>query len=316
MKSGQRHNFKKRAVFALFSACAVLLCACTGGSEAEHPGMASVTDVAISGEIDALFEEKLPGPALPPDEKPDEIFCTDYTSIGLLRISYFNDSGKKLKLEVIHGEDLIRYNLNGEGGIEDFPLQYGDGEYTVRIMEQIEGDQYYAAEYTTFDVTLEEQSRVFLNSVQNVNWNYEMQPIHDVRYIVADSLEETGEMLPACTDNIYRYVVENIRYDSDKVFDLLYNYLPDIVETYTTNEGICYDYASLFAAMLRSIGIPAKLVKGYASYAPDTYHAWNEVLLDGEWITVDPTRDASLYVSGVGFDMQKTDTDYTKVYEY
>ena len=312
MKAGLRHNAKGRMVFALLSACVLLLCACSGGSATDPPGVASVTDVAAIDNIDALFEEKLPGPSLPPDEKPDEIFCTDYTTQGLLRISYFNDSGKKLKLEVIHGDSLIRYNLNGEGGIEDFPLQYGDGEYTVRIMEQIEDDQYYAAEYTTFDVVLEDENRVYLNSVQNIDWDYNMQPIQDVRYIVADSLEETDTLLPSCTDDLYQYVVENIRYDSAKVFDLLYNYLPDIVDTYTTGEGICYDYASLFASMLRSIGIPAKLVKGYASYAPDTYHAWNEVLLGGQWIVVDPTRDASLHE----LNIEKEGANYTKVYEY
>lgn len=315
MRKTPRRNLKKRAGFALLAVLTALLCACSGASDSTPPGIASVTDIP-SGEIDALFAEKLPGPVLPSDEKPDEIFCTDYTSIGLLRVCYFNDSGKKLKLEVIHGDNLIRYNLNGEGGIEDFPLQYGNGEYTVRIMEQIEDDQYYAAEYTTFDMELEDENRVYLNSIQNIYWNYDMQPIQDVRYIVANSLDETDNLLPACTDDIYKYVVENIRYDSAKVFDLLYNYLPDIVETYTTNKGICYDYASLFAAMLRSIGIPTKLVKGYASYAPDTYHAWNEVLIEGEWITVDPTRDASLLASGVSYDMPKAGADYNKVYEY
>lgn len=316
MKTVPRHNPKKRMAFVLLTVCTALLCACSGGSDTDIPGVASVTDVAVSMDIDTLFEERLPGPSLPPNETPDETFCTDYTAQGLLRVCYFNDSGKKIKLEVMHDGDLIRYNLNGAGGIEDFPLQYGDGEYTVRIMEQIEGDQYYAVEYTTFDVTLEDENRVYLNSVQNVNWDYEMQPIQDVRYIVASSLEEDNTLLPSCTEDIYDYVVQNIRYDSAKVFDLLYNYLPDIVDTYTTGEGICYDYASLFAAMLRSIGIPAKLVKGYASYAPDTYHAWNEVLLGGEWITIDPTRDASLHVSGTASDMQKEDTNYTKVYEY
>jgi transglutaminase-like putative cysteine protease len=253
---------------------------------------------------------------LPPDDKPGEPICTDYASQGLLRIYYLNDSGKRLKLQVIHGEDTVYYNLAGDGENEDFSLQYGDGEYTVRIMQNIENDQYFAVETKTFEVKLDDATRAFLNSIQNVNWNYDMQPIHDVRYIVADSLDETDELKFSCTEDIYSYVVKNIQYDTAKVFDLLYDYLPDIVDTYTTNKGICYDYAALLAAMLRSIGIPAKLVKGYASYAPDTYHAWNEVFIDGEWITVDPTRDATLHASGMAYDLRKEDVDYTIVYEY
>jgi len=311
------HKFIRRSVLALLAVCVALLCACSGtsGSGSDIQSLAAVSGMS-SDDLNALFAAKLPGPTLPPDVKPDEIICTDYTAQGLLRICYLNESDKKLKLQVIHGEDTVYYNLMGEGENEDFSLQYGDGEYTVRIMQNIEENQYFAVESKTFDVVLDDATRAFLNSIQNVNWSYDMEPVYDVRYIVANSLDETDELLSFCTEDIYNYVVENIRYDSDKVFDLLYDYLPDIVDTYTTNTGICYDYASLFAAMLRSIGIPTKLVKGYASYAPDSYHAWNEVYIDGEWVTVDPTRDATLRSSGLAYNLRKNSVDYTIVYEY
>jgi hypothetical protein len=310
----------KRLAFALISGCVTLLCACSGFTGAVYQGssgVASVGEVASTNNLDALFAEKLPGPALPPDEKPDEIICTDYTARGLLRICYPNPrSDKKIKMQVIHGDSTIYYNLAAEGGIEDFSLQYGDGEYTARIMEQTEGNYYYAVEYKTFDVALDEETRVYLNSIQNVDWDYDMEPIREVRYIVAESLDKEDGLMFSCTEDVYNYVVRNIRYDSAKVFDLLYDYLPDIADTYTTGMGICYDYASLFAAMLRSIGIPAKLVKGYASYAPDTYHAWNEVYIEGEWIIVDSTRDASLRSSGSAYKMEKESVNYLKTYEY
>jgi|AGTN01.1.fsa_nt_gi Transglutaminase-like enzymes, putative cysteine proteases len=316
MKNGRRHNLKQRTVFALFAVCIALLGACSGTDDAGNTGRFSVTDPATLENLDAIFAEKLPGPALPPDVKPEDIICTDYTAQGLLRICYQSEPGKKLKLEVAHGSDKIHYNLAGEGSIEDFPLQYGDGEYTVRIMENIKDNEYYAVEFKTFDVTLEYENRVYLNSVQNINWNYDMEPIHDIRYIVAGSLAESEALLLSCTEDIHQFVVENIQYDTVKVFSLLYDYLPNIVDTYTTGIGICYDYASLFAAMLRSIGIPAKLVKGYASYAPDTYHAWNEVYIEEEWILVDITRDASLWYPGANIVMHKESADYTKIYQY
>ena len=311
------HNFIRRTALTLLTVCIMLLCACSGTSDSgsDIHSLAAISGMS-SDDLDALFAAKLPGPVLPSDEKPDEIICTDYAAQGLLRICYLNESGKKLKLQVIHGEDTVYYNLMGESENEDFSLQYGNGEYTVRIMQNIEENQYFAVESKTFDVMLDDATRAFLNSIQNVNWSYDMEPIYDVRYIVASSIDETEELLSLCTEDIYDYVVENIRYDSNKVFDLLYDYLPDIVDTYTTNTGICYDYASLFAAMLRSIGIPAKLVKGYASYAPDTYHAWNEVFINGEWITVDPTRDATLRSSGLAYGLREESADYIIVYEY
>ncbi len=317
MRKNLRQNLKQRTVIALLAALIALTGACSGTDDTGgNADPVSFRDASEIENLDALFAEKLPGPKLPPDVKPDEIICTDYTAQGLLRICYKSEPDKKLKLEVACGDDKIYYNLSGEGEIEDFPLQFGSGEYTVRIMENIKDDEYYAVEYKTFDAAFEDENRVYLNSVQNIHWSYEMQPIRDVRYIVAGSLTESDSLLPSCTDDIYQYVVENIEYDSLKVFNLLYNYLPDIAETYTTGKGICYDYASLFAAMLRSIGIPAKLIKGYAGYAPDTYHAWNEVYIKEEWITVDITRDASLWHPGNASEMEKNSADYTKVYEY
>jgi len=44
----------------------------------------------------------------------------------------------------------------------------------------------------------------------------------------------------------------------------------------------------MVACMMRVQGIPCKLVIGYADRS---YHAWNSVLLDGEFITLDVTAD-------------------------
>ena len=52
--------------------------------------------------------------------------------------------------------------------------------------------------------------------------------------------------------------------------------------------GICQDLTALAACMLRVQGIPAKLVIGYADRS---YHAWNNVLIDGEYVMLDVTAD-------------------------
>ena len=58
-------------------------------------------------------------------------------------------------------------------------------------------------------------------------------------------------------------------------------YLPDLDQVLEKKMGICFDYASLTAALLRVQGIAVKLVIGYAD---NTYHAWNEVYLSGQWV--------------------------------
>jgi transglutaminase-like putative cysteine protease len=71
----------------------------------------------------------------------------------------------------------------------------------------------------------------------------------------------------------------------------------------TRGKGICFDYAALMTGMLRSQGIPTKLVLGYAG---EVYHAWitvyseetgwiaNIITFDGHtWNLMDPTFTAT-----------------------
>ncbi|MEX1030769.1 MAG: transglutaminase domain-containing protein [Paenibacillaceae bacterium] len=65
----------------------------------------------------------------------------------------------------------------------------------------------------------------------------------------------------------------------------------------------CDGYARLNIALHRAVGIKAKLIIGSAidiesgqSWTDELLkvpnHAWNEVFIDGRWITHDPTWDA------------------------
>ncbi len=76
-------------------------------------------------------------------------------------------------------------------------------------------------------------------------------------------------------------------------------YLPDVDKVLERKKGICFDYAAVMTAMLRSLKIPCKLVIGYAGVE---YHAWinvysedsgwmdGVVFFDGKtWRLLDPT---------------------------
>ena len=272
---------------------------------------------ASKEDIEALFAALISRPELVPNEIPEETISTKYAHLGLLQIYYVNDTGSKLKLQVIKGDDRIVYNLFGDGRVEAFSLQYGSGEYTVRIMENIEDDQYFAVEAKTFTAEIDDTIEVYLNSIQNVDWNYDKLPIRDVPYIVYDSLDDPqDELLYDFSEDLYFFVTDNIEYDDDKIYTIPYDYVPDIEETYIDKTGLCYDYAALYASMLRSIGVPAKLVKGYASSQPDVYHAWTEVYINGRWMILDPTMGSGEFGKFKLLDAEKNADDYIKVYEY
>lgn len=70
---------------------------------------------------------------------------------------------------------------------------------------------------------------------------------------------------------------------------------------FQTQQGFCEHYASATAVLLRSVGVPARIVTGYQGgewNASQNYltlrqydaHAWVEVWLDGQgWVRIDPT---------------------------
>ncbi len=100
----------------------------------------------------------------------------------------------------------------------------------------------------------------------------------------------------------------------------------DIVKINDTGKGICLDYASLMTALLRSQGVPAKLVVGYAGSA---YHAWISVYLaetgwldgviffDGNsWKRMDPTFASSGNRSEEIMRFIENNSNYTIKYLY
>ena len=89
---------------------------------------------------------------------------------------------------------------------------------------------------------------------------------------------------------IYEYVVKNFTYDYTLAKTVKSGYIPDLDTVLTKNTGICFDYAAAMTAMLRSQGVPTKMVFGYTG---SVYHAWiNTYSEETGWVT------ASIYFNG------------------
>lgn len=227
-------------------------------------------------------------------------------SQGVVRISY-EGLNKKTKVMVEKGSTKYYYDLKDE---EDFfPLQFGDGSYTVAVLENTSGTKYKVLTKKSFKADIEENA-VYLKSTQPVLWDEDMEAVK-----LANSLAQGSKDSQKVVQAIYNYVVNNIDYDYNKIDKLSSDYTPDIDTILKDGKGICYDYSVLFAAMLRSQGIPAKLIKGYRD-GMSAYHAWNEVYLDGSWKVIDTTYDASLKKAGTSNQMFQNKNDYNKMKEY
>ncbi|MEW8956199.1 transglutaminase family protein, partial [Clostridium sp.] len=111
---------------------------------------------------------------------------------------------------------------------------------------------------------------------------------------------------------LYAWVGENIDYDYDKADRIMmndYSKPSGAISTFNSREGICFDYACLYVAMARAVGLKVRLVTGEGFNGTSwVNHAWNQVYIkeSGEWINVDPT----FFKSGNYFDSKRFSVDH------
>ena len=240
-------------------------------------------------------------------------------SEGYVMIEYMGSAANAV-LQVSIPDGSATYTYPILAGTQTFPLSCGDGTYKLVILEQTNGDFYAVAYSTSVDVTLNDEFRPYLYPNEYVNYTSDCKSVALGMELSYSSSDDLGYV-----SNVYNYVIDNITYDEAKAAGDLTYYVPDIDETLDTGTGICFDYASLMAAMLRSQRIPTKLVFGYSG---TTYHAWVSVYLteygwvdgiiefDGSsWELMDPTLGANNGASDVASYIGDG-SNYTEKYWY
>ncbi|MDO3411272.1 transglutaminase-like domain-containing protein [Saccharibacillus sp. CPCC 101409] len=229
---------------------------------------------------------------------------------GTVGVSYSGATSKRVKVMISKASTVYTYDLNTSKASESFPLQSGNGSYEVTLLENTSGTSYKKIGSSSVELTSPSANEVFLGSVQNVNWKDAKNATALAQKLTAGKKTDKEK-----AQAIYNYVISNVSYDYDLAKNLGSVYLPSADQTLSSKKGICYDYSSLMAVMLRSSGIPTKLVMGSTSYVKE-YHAWNEVYLDGKWVIVDTTVDAAYKKAGksIGFAKEASKYSVQKVY--
>ena len=228
---------------------------------------------------------------------------------GVFTVDYSIGKDDKVKIMVQKDGTTLYYNLTGQEATEVFPLQMGEGNYTIAVLENISENRYKQVIRETVEVVNISSLDVYLQSIQMINWNDENHAVKK-----ADELTKNIKSDEEKVKVIYDYIITNYSYDFEKT-ELPYDYLPDIDRIAKTKKGMCYDFSSLFASMLRSVNVPTKLVKGHGDKVKG-YHAWNEVYLDGKWLTIDTSFDAQMAQNKHSFSMYKDSSTYDKVSEF
>ena len=218
-----------------------------------------------------------------------------HTSDGYVMIRFLQATSKELRVQVTTPRDVTyTYTLKRDGSYEIFPLSGGNGEYKVSVFEQVEGTRFALANSATLSVRLNDEFAPFLRPNQYVNFSSGSRTVSKAAELVS-GLTGFGDRVAA----VYHFIIGHLSYDKQLAETVQAGYLPNLDSVLQRGKGICFDYAALMTAMLRSQGMPTQLVVGYAG---DAYHAWinvwsqetgwvdSVIFFDGRtWNLMDPT---------------------------
>lgn len=264
---------------------------------------------------------------LTPEASGTEVYENDDASIdvsnasdGYVMVAYKGSAAKVRMLIETPAGNTYNYLMDLDGTYDVFPLSEGSGTYKIGVYENLHDNQYAVAFSQSVNITLKDEYSMYL------------YPNAYVHFTASSTAVKKGQELAAGADtdldvveNVYHYITKNIKYDYDKAETVESGYVPDVDETLATGKGICFDYASLMGAMLRSQGIPTRLEIGYAG---TEYHAWISVYtketgwidkviqFDGsKWTLMDPTLGSYANSSTIK-DHLADDTYYQLKYKY
>lgn len=198
------------------------------------------------------------------------------TEDGYVMVKYLKETDKKLKAQVKGPSTTYTYNLDATEW-EVFPLSDENGKYQITVLENVSGNKYAVVLSQSVNVKLTDEFAPFLRPNQYVDYSDAPKTVARAAKLTKDVTDPIKKV-----EKVYNYVIKNFTYDKEKARTVKSGYLPDLDKVYKEKKGICFDYASLMTAMLRSQGVPCKLVVGYAG---ETYHAWINVYVEGEgWV--------------------------------
>lgn len=306
---------------------AVVLAGCGSATSGKAPFVDETVLGAVISEQEILAEAPAVPDILVPVAsgtavKEAEKGRIDYSNIqdGYVMVQYTATTTKKLKAQVKGPTTTYTYTIQ-PGQWETFPLSDGNGAYKITVFENAVDKKYATIVSVDVSVELQDEFAPFLRPNQYVNFEGATETIRLGAELVQGKKTELEKV-----EAVYGYVVKNITYDTELAATVKSGYLPVLDHVLASKKGICFDYAALMTGMLRSQGVPCKLVVGYAG---EVYHAWisvysekdgwidNAIYFDGTtWKRMDPTFASSANRSDSIMKYIGDGSNYTEKYIY
>lgn len=288
----------------------LILCITTGcdKDKTEYP---TAYETSPSPTISQLHLPESPGKQVIRDSR--NLVEVDYsnTTQGYIQAKLLQSSEKRVRIGITKdGKGNLPYDfdLQKVGKSNTFLLDQGSGTYILKIYLNTANDSYAVLLTQSIEVQLENEQIPYLYPNQVVDYDENSKAIKK-----AFELTKNDDTKLKRIATLYNYVVNNVTYDDEKAKEVDDIYvLPVIDTTLSSKKGICFDYAALLTAMLRSQQIPTRLITGNTSIE---YHAWIEVYIEGEgWINPDVLLKAKKW-SRMDPTFASSKTEYKDDYE-
>lgn len=206
----------------------------------------------------------------------------------------------------LNGDRVEIGSLTNDGMWNKIPLVHGDGTYKIIIGEYIDGYFYQKAE-TTVTYSEVDPYAVYLQSTSAIPFSNGDAYVQKARDLTS-GLTTNDDKAYA----IYQWVIANITYNNDLIGTAGRN--PSI--TYNNRNGICLDFAELYAAMCRSVGVACAVTTGYYEDV-NGYHAWNQFRNNSDkWSTVDTASDSQYRATSMPYSFKKDPALFERVSRY
>lgn len=259
-----------------------------------------VNELMPLGTYTAVEMPNAPGTAVIPDAKGRVVVDYSNAKDGYIMIKMLQATEATIVTQIkgSNSGTITQYYPRTDGEYDIFPLTDGNGSYQVQVGMRLENSNVSLMLSGVIDVVMTDEFAPFLRPNKMVAYTMDCEAIKAATSLT-DGVTDLVEQIKA----VYEFAVSYFSYDNEiaqKIKDgVVTTYTVDLDNFIVSRKGICQDYATLMTVMLRSLGIPCKLVWGYEG---PSQHAWIDVYteeagwisgvvyLDGTgWRSLDPT---------------------------
>lgn len=224
----------------------------------------------------------------------EKVIDVSHTADGYFTVCDTVNTNVRMKIGVTKDGQTSYYDYT-PGTAASYAFVKGNGTYTLTLYRNISGTKYRKVTSTQAEVQMSNALTPYLVSTVEITFS-ESDSVGITAAELCGELMSDSEKAVA----IHNFISTGFTYDHDFASQVssgvIRSYTPQTSAILADGDGICYDFAALYAAMCRSQGIPCAIARGSLD---GRNHAWNLVWLNEEWVALDLTRSVAYRTEAV-----------------